>query len=123
MLTVVVIVSILAAIITPRWWLQQDKAKYAACGQNLKNIATALQTYANDNGQYYPGSLNDLVPLHLPVLPSCPAAYNADTYSSNYQQSTDPRNFTVVCTGSFHTSIGVNTNEPWYELTSGLNPK
>ncbi len=55
LMVVVVIIGILAAIAIPKYQDVTDSAKYAACRSNLRNIASALNLYAADNGEY-PGA-------------------------------------------------------------------
>lgn len=128
LLTVMAIIGLLAAILMPRFWRAHDRAEYTACSQNVKTIATALETYAADN-QYnsvkYPATLSALVPQFLAVLPQCPTAKGlaaGDSYSPSYSTRSDPDMFTVYCQGSFHLSTGQNPNEPWYVTGQGLGP-
>lgn len=121
LLTVLSLIAMIAAIIMPRFFMARDTSAYTACGQNLKTLATALQTYANNNDQQYPPDLGSLVTGgFLGTLPTCPDAKGADTYSPSYEASVTPPNFTVFCSGSFHIQvIGIQPNEPYYYLGSG----
>lgn len=123
LLTVCTIISLLASILVPRLWAARDRSAYDACGVNLRNIATALQLYANDNGQQYPPALSNLVPNYLQSLAKCPEASGADTYSPSYQFSQQPSTFTIYCAGSFHVAtMNVQPNQPYYYFGIGLGP-
>jgi prepilin-type N-terminal cleavage/methylation domain-containing protein len=120
-LVVVTIISLLAGILLPRFWAARDRAAYTACGQNLKNIATVLTTYANDNAQMFPPALSAI--KAYATLPRCPEAEGVDTYSPSYQSATTPATFTVFCKGSYHVgTAGVGPNEPYYHYGLGLGP-
>lgn len=124
MLTVMVVIALLAAIIIPNFRHSTDSANYAACQQNITNIATALQAYANDNAQAFPTTTSALIPTYLPTMPTCPAA-QADTYSSSYEsslQSTGTGMFTIYCNGFNHSNIVSAPNEPYYIFGQGLGP-
>lgn len=123
LLTVLCIMTMIAAIIMPRFFIARDTSAYTACGQNLRNIATALQSYANDNDQQYPPLLNALTPQYMALLPACPDAKGTDSYSPSYEASANPRTFTVFCNGSYHTTVvGVLANQPYYYMGVGLGP-
>ena len=56
---VVAIIAILASIIIPKMTGARNRSQYNACKANIRNIATALELYANDNnGSYGPGTSN-----------------------------------------------------------------
>lgn len=67
--------------------------KFTACEFNLKNMATALDMYKEDNDGYYPSNLNVLRPLYTKDSYICPASNNGYAYvvSANYD------NFTLWC--------------------------
>jgi len=50
---VVAIIAILASIIMPKMTGTRDKSKLESCKQNLRNLGTALELYANDNNGKY----------------------------------------------------------------------
>lgn len=52
LLIVVVIIGILAAIAIPKFQSTKGKANAAALRSDLRNIATAQEAYAYENGQY-----------------------------------------------------------------------
>ncbi len=122
LMVALLIIALLLALFLPHYWQARARSNYVACEQNLRNIAVALQAYANDNGQLYPSGLQALTPDYLVTLPTCPSA-GANTYLAGYQESTAPVDYTVSCSGSHHTLVpGVGVNEPRYEMAEGLVP-
>lgn len=77
------LISILAAIIIPNFLRARVQDQYAACKNNLRNIAIALETYCTDNRGHYPSSLDMLTPTYLKCIPTGHAA-NVDTYRQSY---------------------------------------
>ncbi|MBI4023785.1 MAG: type II secretion system protein [Verrucomicrobia bacterium] len=57
LLVVVAIISILASLLLPALKSARDSAKRAACMNNLKQIGSALNMYANDNNGNVPSSI------------------------------------------------------------------
>lgn len=124
LLTVLCLMALIAAIIMPRFFMARDTSAFTACGQNLRNVATALQAYANDNDQRYPTTLSALTPQYLAVMPVCPDTKGVDSYSPSYEASENPRTFTIFCSGSYHTTVvGIQPNQPFYYLGVGLGPE
>ena len=129
LLTVLTIISLLAALIMPRFWRSRDRAQFTACSQNLKSIATAIESYAADHGQSvskYPPSLDALIPQYITTLPLCPVAAGqtgTSTYTSSYTSASNPAVFTIFCEGSNHTTVDYQPDEPWYHSGEGLGPK
>jgi type II secretion system protein G len=56
LIIVVAIIAILAAILIPNFLHARAEAQSSSCEGNLKQIATALQEYAVDNGGQYPSA-------------------------------------------------------------------
>jgi prepilin-type N-terminal cleavage/methylation domain-containing protein len=54
LLVVIAIIAILAAILFPVFATMKERAKRSACLANLRQIAVALQTYANDSDGRFP---------------------------------------------------------------------
>ena len=90
-----------------------------ACGQNLKNLATALELYSTDNRGHYPPHLNLVIgPAYLTAMPTCPSAGRV-TY--DYTVSAMPDNFTLVCKGHYHADAHVKADNPRYTAAEGLS--
>ncbi|AHF90708.1 N-terminal cleavage protein [Opitutaceae bacterium TAV5] len=54
LLTVIAIIGILAAIIIPTVGVVRGKAKAVTCASNMRQIGTAMLTYASDNKNHFP---------------------------------------------------------------------
>src|SRR5438445_13856845 len=64
LLIVVVIIGILAAIAIPKFATTKEKAYLAAMKTDLRNLATAEEGYASNNGgQYFSGSATQAAPV------------------------------------------------------------
>ena len=100
------------------------RAPLTACKSNCKNIATALEMYASDNGGRYPATLQQLLPgNYLGKLPTCPEARRMNY--TNYRSCQTPDSFSFTCVGNNHAKAytGFTTssaNFPQYSAESGL---
>ncbi len=61
LLVVIAIIALLCSILLPALSAAKDKARQTACASNMRQISTCLQSYADDNGDYYPPVVSDLV--------------------------------------------------------------
>lgn len=52
LLLVLVIIGILVAVLIPRWATSRDRAFQAAMKSDLRNLATAEESYFSDNASY-----------------------------------------------------------------------
>lgn len=98
--------------------LARRQGPTSACQSNLKNLASALEMWADDHRGGYPGQLDQLVPIYLKEIPRCPAA-GRDTYSTNYRRWRHPDDFGLCCSGSNHLRV-MGANLPAYTSCAGL---
>ena len=122
LMIVMAIIAILAAILVPNFMRTRAQSQIAGCKENLKNVATALEMYANDNTSNFPFFVGFVLitPNYLPRIPSCPSA-GVDTYSPGYIVNGVQSAYTVVCVGSNHLGGGMTAaNYPQYSSFSGL---
>ncbi len=57
LLVVIAIIAILAAMLLPALGRAKVKAQQTDCASRLKQIGTAIEMYANDHGEFLPGSV------------------------------------------------------------------
>ncbi len=94
LLIVVAIIAILAAILIPNFLRARAQSQISASKGNMKNLATALESYFVDKGNY-PGAVGDLAPDYLRAVPNDPCTNTAYTYTptgtpvSDYTLSVD----------------------------------
>jgi len=69
LLIVVAIIAILAAILIPNFLRARAQSQLSASKGNMKNTATALESYFVDNNAY-PPLLTSLVPSYVRVIPN-----------------------------------------------------
>ncbi|TMI74950.1 MAG: prepilin-type N-terminal cleavage/methylation domain-containing protein [Bacillati bacterium ANGP1] len=111
LLIVVAIIAILAAILIPNFLRARAQSQVAATKGNLKNIATALESYFVDNASYPQPPLGNtnLLPNYtraLPVDPCSGTAFGTSpgyTYAVPSNPATDytlRTNWTVAGTGA-----------------------
>lgn len=81
LLIVVAIIAILAAILIPNFLRARAQSQYAASKGNLKNLATALESYFVDRGNY-PTGLISLTPTYLRAVPPDPCTNTAYAYTA-----------------------------------------
>jgi len=58
LLVVVAIIAILAALLLPALTAARERARRAACANNLDEMGKAIENYLGQFGNYYPGSLS-----------------------------------------------------------------
>ena len=88
-----------------------------ACRSNVKNLVTAMEMYGADNKGQYPEDLFALTPTYLKTIPSC--ASSADYRPYKLEKS--PSSFTILCVGSAHKGVYVQTDRPACNSVSGLD--
>lgn len=111
------IIAILAAVSLPRLMTARYRAYLSACLVNERNIATALESYRNDN-RVYPTTTLILVGGDISKLPLCPSAPGT-TYQ--YTVTPDGDTYTLYCPGWHHYQLaGHQLNFPQYTAESGI---
>ncbi len=79
LLIVIAIIAILAAVLIPNFLRSRAQAAVAASKSNMKNIATALESYAIDHNGQYPASQAELYDQGymkaVPTIPNTTAQY------------------------------------------------
>ena len=106
LLIVIAIIGVLAAIMTPVLVRARFKTYHAACVQNERNMATALELYALENEQLYPDDLDTIATGDDPFMksiPECPSA--GVNYSGTYTVDDDNRTYVVECPGFHHIQL------------------
>jgi prepilin-type N-terminal cleavage/methylation domain-containing protein/prepilin-type processing-associated H-X9-DG protein len=87
LLVVIAIVAVLAAILFPVFARAREKARQSTCLNNQRQLATALQLYAQDHDEYLPDQRAVWGSLDLtPAITQCPTAGKkvANAYGYNY---------------------------------------
>jgi len=115
------IIAILAAVTLPRLLTARYRAYLSACMVNERNIATALETYRNDN-RLYPANIQLLVQANMggdiSKLPTCPSAPST---AYQYEVASDGDSFTLSCPGYHHFQLqGRTAGYPQYAASQGL---
>src|SRR2546428_2338705 len=77
LLIVVAIIAILAAILIPNFLRARAQAQVAATKGNLKNVATALESYFVDSASYPAPETTSLISSHAQMPPDVLCAGNA----------------------------------------------
>ncbi len=115
--TTVLLVLILGAVIAPNCLRARAGGQLTACKSNLKNIGTAMEMYASDNGKHYPLTLGGITPNYLKTLPTCSSAGKM-TYT--YIHSADMECYTAWCTEKRHPGTRLAPGFPQYDSVNGL---
>src|SRR5262249_21284110 len=126
LLVVIAIIAILAALLFPVLVGAKERARRAACNNNLKQFLIAVHLYADDSNQWLPSGASNkgLLDDHLPVLSDatsnsivryagndrvihCPSF--ADFFK-NRRALPEERDYGFVIGYNYH---GGHTNTPW----------
>src|SRR5207245_8683811 len=104
---VVAILAILAAILIPNFLRARAQSQFAASKGNLKNLATALESYFVDKASY-PAAITDLAQnqAYLRAVPTDPCTNNAYAYTTTGTPPTD-----------YRMSITFGASNPCFPLT------
>lgn len=119
LMIVIAIIAILAAILVPNFIRARAQSQLAACGSNMKNIATAEELYATDNnGAYTATTATLLAPVaYIRTMPNCPSGPGTYIYSVAVAPSA---NFTLSHTAASHTGLAGGAASPVYSASGGL---
>lgn len=100
---------------------QKHANDFAKCESNLKNLGTACEMYATDNGGRYPFTLTKLtdgyygMQPYMKSIPTCPTCDSSYSYESNQ----NPDVYTLQCNGD-HRKLGIEEGYPKFTATIGL---
>ncbi len=122
LLVVIAIIAILAAILFPVFARAREKARQTTCTSNQRQIAAAIQMYAQDHEETLPGTTSVWADIKVePNVLTCPTlgkvppngyVYNAFIAGSGLGQIQDPTNLPLTVDGghSVITSKGAEAN-------------
>lgn len=110
-----ILVTAFLCIVIPSICLSSSITTDYICEGNLRNLASALEMYANDNSGRFPVLLSSLTPNYIRVIPYCPTA-GVDTYSCGYMGK--EKDFFLCCIGKNHKNLPENS--PAYIHNQGL---
>jgi type II secretory pathway pseudopilin PulG len=97
---VIAIIGILAAILVPMMIQARFRAYHAACVQQERNLASALELYSIEARNLYPNDLNVLTLGSKPfiaIIGECPT--NGLSYDTTYTASADFTEYVLACPG------------------------
>jgi type II secretory pathway pseudopilin PulG len=117
---VIAIIAILTTILLPNFVRTRSQGRLTGCKSNLKNLASAIESYSTDNGGRYPTVLSKLAPNHIQSIPSCPSAGSNTPYSTGFTSASNPDAYTLVCSGNFHAELNLPNGYPQYYSATGL---
>jgi len=117
----IAIISVLAAIMIPRFASTRYRAYLSACELNVRNLGAALESYRNDQA-HYPDQITDLVVTGgggtINTLPICPSGSQVNY---NYEVNAEGDNFTIICPGYHEFQIqGMLDGFPQYVPNGGV---
>lgn len=118
LLIVVAIIAILAAILIPNFLRARAQSQVAASKGNLKNVATALESYFVDNAAY-PQAASSLQPSYTRSLPTDPCTGVTFGMGGGYLYSPVGNPATDYTLRTNWTSGG--TGGPCYSANGGAN--
>ena len=118
LLIVVAIIAILAAILIPNFLRARAQSQVAASKGNLKNVATALESYFVDFAAYPPNA-TDLTPNYTRALPRDPCTGVAFGTAPGYT-------YTAIGTPATDYVLRTNwvnggTGDPCFDANGGAN--
>lgn len=120
---VIAIISVLSTIMLPNMVRARSQGRLTGCTTNMKNIATAVETYSTANMSRYPIQLVSLTQgaqQCMSVIPTCPSAGNNAGYLAGFVSASNPDAYTLVCSGNHHGELNIPANFPQYQSSTGL---
>ncbi|MDQ7824169.1 MAG: type II secretion system protein [Candidatus Eremiobacteraeota bacterium] len=118
LMIVIAIIGVLAAIMLPAFIRVRAQGLLSSCENNLKNVATACETYSTDAKGRYPPTTTLLLPEYVKALPKCPST----KIDYSYTYTTVPDFYTVWCTAGerAHEVVEMTDGFPQYTSDQGL---
>lgn len=122
LMTVLVLFGLIAAMMIPRFTRSRMKTLQTACVGNLRNLATAMQAYANDHRGEYPSDLSLLTAGPTPLLKSLPLCPSGEaSYQTLLAVDNQTDHYTLACGGLHYRQMPeVTQGFPQYSNVSGL---
>lgn len=120
-----VLIAVLG-IVTPRGLPPRAQGKLTACKSNLRNLATALEMYAEEHKGHHPASLEALLSgNYLKYIPTCPAAGELTYTDYKLVRTSAGEEFQLSCVGDHHRDAyrafpDPSVNFPHYSSRLGL---
>ena len=125
LLVVIIIIGILAAIAIPVFLNQRKKGYDSAVKSDLRNAATAEETYLTDNGKYTT-TMTDLTATSVGFKYSAATNYDSttgQTITPEFVDSTDTKSTTVNNAGYCMSAKSASGNTWVYDsIKGGLQP-
>jgi type II secretion system protein G len=124
LLIVVAIIAILAAILIPNFLRARAQSMVSAAKGNMKNLATALESYFVD-ANLYPANLAALAPNYLRAVPNDPCtgdSYDGAGAASYTPNGTNTDYALQVDFGGTRCAGIVTGNVLYYTPGGGLTP-
>jgi len=106
LLIVVVIIGLLAAIAIPKFAATKDKAHLASMRGDLRNLATAQESYWSEFAAYYNGAIPNATLLYNPS-PGIAITVNEGTAGGWSATATSPAVATATCAVFIGTAAAV----------------
>lgn len=117
LLIVVAIIAILAAILIPNFLRARAQSQLSASKGNMKNAATALESYYVDNNAY-PTAIAQLVPSYVRVVPNDACQPGSTAFA--YTQTGTTYNISTSTWAAVACSTTLQVNGISYTPSGGL---
>ena len=120
---VIAIISILSTIMLPNMVRARSQGRLTGCTTNMRNIATAVETYSAANASRYPVLLLSLTQggqQCMTIIPTCPSSGTNAGYLAGFKSASNPDAYTLICSGNHHGELNIPANFPQYESSTGL---